>query len=76
GRIDFKGQSLASSLATMLLVCSGIAAFGVGYSMERLSLCFYTYVLGIAVTYMVVLLPWPFFRRNPMVWLARSSNGS
>ncbi|KAJ2552139.1 hypothetical protein EV175_003429 [Coemansia sp. RSA 1933] len=76
GRIDFRGQRLASSLTTALLSLSGVAAFGVGLSMQQLSACFYTYAVGVVLTYMVVLLPWPFFKRAPTVWLARSRTSS
>ncbi|KAJ1897242.1 hypothetical protein LPJ81_004576 [Coemansia sp. IMI 209127] len=76
GRIDFKGQRLASSMTTALLSLSGVAAFCVGLSMQQLSACFYTYAAGVVLTYLAVLLPWPFFRRAPMVWLARSSSSS
>ncbi|KAJ2655636.1 hypothetical protein IWW48_005434 [Coemansia sp. RSA 1200] len=71
GRIDFMGQQLAGNMATALLSLSSVAAFCVGFSQQQLSACFYTYAAGVALTYLAVLLPWPFFRRKPMVWLAR-----
>ncbi|KAJ1883236.1 hypothetical protein LPJ66_011056 [Kickxella alabastrina] len=71
GRIDFKGQELVSKLATFLIVGSALAAVIVGYSQHALSLCFYTYVAGVALTYIVVLPAWPFYKRNPVKWLPR-----
>ncbi|KAJ2734904.1 hypothetical protein H4S06_006731 [Coemansia sp. BCRC 34490] len=76
GRIDFKGQQLAGNLATALLSLSSVAAFCVGFSQQQLSACFYTYAVGVALTYLAVLLPWPVFRRTPMVWLTRSKGAT
>ncbi|KAJ1771670.1 class II myosin [Coemansia sp. RSA 1843] len=76
GRIDFKGQRLASSMTTALLVLSAVVAFCVGLSMQQLSACFYTYTAGVVLTYLAVLLPWPFFRRAPIVWLARNKSSN
>ncbi|KAJ2843425.1 hypothetical protein GGI22_007208, partial [Coemansia erecta] len=67
---------LASSMATALLSLSGVVAFCVGLSMQQLSACFYTYAAGVVLTYLAVLLPWPFFRRAPVVWLTCSSSSS
>ncbi|KAJ2848495.1 hypothetical protein IWW36_003263 [Coemansia brasiliensis] len=73
GRIDFNGQRCASQLATVLLVGAGAASLAMGFVTQRLELCFLTYALGVALTYMLVLPPWPFFRRHPVSWLARKS---
>ncbi|KAI8322114.1 SPC12-domain-containing protein [Martensiomyces pterosporus] len=73
GRIDFEGQKLASNLSNALIVSSGIVSLVVGLALERLSLCFYTYLFGVVLTYVVVLLPWPYFKRSPVVWLSRKA---
>ncbi|KAJ2798498.1 hypothetical protein H4R20_004798 [Coemansia guatemalensis] len=75
GRIDFEGQSLASSLSTLLIACAGAVALAAGFVLQRLDVCFYAYALCIAATYAVVLPPWPFFRRHPLVWLPRKARG-
>ncbi|KAJ2489664.1 hypothetical protein IWW37_003802 [Coemansia sp. RSA 2050] len=73
GRIDFAGQRLASSLSSALVVGSAVVALLAGLATQKLSLCFYTYVCGIVLTYAAVLLPWPAFNRNPVVWLSRKA---
>ncbi|PIA14777.1 SPC12-domain-containing protein [Coemansia reversa NRRL 1564] len=71
GRIDFEGQNLASTLSTLLIACAGGVALAVGFALQRLDVCFYAYALCIVAAYAVVLPPWPFFRRHPLVWLPR-----
>ncbi|KAJ2687283.1 hypothetical protein IWW39_003032 [Coemansia spiralis] len=71
GRIDFAGQRLASNVSSALVVGSAVVALLTGLATQQLSLCFYTYVCGIVLTYAVVLLPWPPYNRNPVVWLSR-----
>ncbi|KAJ1740432.1 hypothetical protein LPJ78_002986 [Coemansia sp. RSA 989] len=73
GRIDFHGQRCASQLATVLLVGAGAFSLAAGFATQRLELCFLTYALGVVLTYVLVLPPWPFFRRHPVSWLARKS---
>ncbi|ORX73134.1 hypothetical protein DL89DRAFT_203167, partial [Linderina pennispora] len=69
GRIDFSGQQLATKLSNALLVSSGVVAFIIGFVMQRLSYSFAAYAFGVLVTYFVALFPWPYFKRNPVVWL-------
>ncbi|KAJ2262172.1 class II myosin [Coemansia sp. RSA 376] len=73
GRIDFAGQRLASNLSSALVVGSAVVALFAGLATQRLSLCFYTYVCGIVLTYAVVLLPWPPYNRSPVIWLSRKA---
>ncbi|KAJ1735399.1 hypothetical protein LPJ61_000563 [Coemansia biformis] len=75
GRIDFVGQCRASSLSTLLLAGAGAVAFIAGLALQRLDVCFGVYALGVAVVLVVVLPPWPAFRRHPTVWLSRQADG-
>ncbi|KAJ1964792.1 hypothetical protein GGI12_001198 [Dipsacomyces acuminosporus] len=74
GKIDFVGQRLASKLSYMLLLGSGAASLAAGFVLNSLSLCFLVYLGGVVLTYVAVLLPWPFFKRNPVVWLSKKSS--
>ncbi|KAJ2357219.1 hypothetical protein GGF43_001598, partial [Coemansia sp. RSA 2618] len=76
GRIDFVGQGRASKLATALVSGAGVVSLAVGFAMQQLELSFYTFALGIALTYAVVLPPWPFFRQSPVAWLSRKTPDS
>ncbi|KAJ1820469.1 hypothetical protein LPJ56_001336 [Coemansia sp. RSA 2599] len=76
GRIDFKGQDLASSLTTVMLVLSAVVALGVGFLQNALSQTFYTYAGGVVLTYLVVLPAWPFYKRSQAKWLPRRTIGA
>ncbi|KAJ2884634.1 hypothetical protein IWW38_005406 [Coemansia aciculifera] len=76
GRIDFAGQRLAANLSSAMVVGSATAALLAGLATEKLSLCFYTYICGVVLTFAVVLLPWPPYNRSPVVWLSRKAPAS
>ncbi|KAI9772887.1 MAG: hypothetical protein M1840_008769 [Geoglossum simile] len=69
GQIDFEGQRLADSLTTALLILSGVLAFIIGIVTQEIYLASYIGLGGVALTFLVVLPPWPFFNRNPIQWL-------
>lgn len=69
GQIDFHGQKLADNLATILLSIVGALSFIIGYLLQDIKLAVYIALGGTAVTFGIVLPPWPFFNRNPVKWL-------
>ncbi|KAI9864592.1 MAG: hypothetical protein M1813_003081 [Trichoglossum hirsutum] len=69
GQIDFEGQRLADFLTTTLLFVSGALAFVVGIVMQEIYLTTYIGLGGAALTFLIVLPPWPFFNQNPIRWL-------
>ncbi|KAF2854325.1 SPC12-domain-containing protein [Plenodomus tracheiphilus IPT5] len=69
GQIDFEGQRLAEMLTTVLLGAAGIFAFLVGYIAQDIRLALYIGLAGTAVTFAVVVPPWPFYNKNPEGWL-------
>lgn len=69
GQIDFEGQRLAEMLTTVLLGAAGIFAFLVGYVAQDIRLALYIGLVGTAVTFAVVVPPWPFYNKNPEGWL-------
>ncbi|KAK8220966.1 microsomal signal peptidase 12 kDa subunit-domain-containing protein [Phyllosticta capitalensis] len=75
GQIDFDGQRLAELLTTALLTTAGIVAFLVGYSTQNIALSLWILLAGAAVTFLVVVPPWPFFNKNPVTWLPAQSSG-
>lgn len=74
GQIDFEGQKLAELLATVLLTISGFLSFVVGFFLQDIKLAVYLGLAGTAVTFLVVVPPWPFFNRHPVKWLQRSDH--
>lgn len=75
GQIDFDGQRLAELLTTALLTTAGLVAFLVGYSTQNIALTLWILLAGAAVTFLVVVPPWPFFNKNPVAWLPSHSSG-
>lgn len=69
GQIDFKGQSLAELLATVLLVVSGALSFAIGFVLQDIKLAVYVGLAGTALTFVAVVPPWPFYKKNPVKWL-------
>jgi len=69
GQIDFEGQRLAEGLATGLLAIVGAIAFIVGYFLQDIKLALFIGLGGTALTFLVVVPPWPFFNRHPVKWL-------
>ncbi|CAJ2506013.1 Uu.00g001430.m01.CDS01 [Anthostomella pinea] len=69
GQIDFEGQKLAEVLATGLLAAVGAVSFLVGFFLQDIVLALRIGLAGTALTFLVVVPPWPFFKRNPVQWL-------
>lgn len=67
---DFKGQLLAERLSTALLSISGLLAFLVGYVTQNIYQTLYVGLGGTALTFLVVVPPWPFFNQSPQPWLS------
>ncbi|EKD13513.1 hypothetical protein LZ554_006513 [Drepanopeziza brunnea f. sp. 'monogermtubi'] len=67
--VYFQGQRLAEFLTTALLSISGALAFYAGYAKQDIKGALQIGLLGSAVTFLVVVPPWPFFKRHPVKWL-------
>ncbi|KAF1933456.1 SPC12-domain-containing protein [Didymella exigua CBS 183.55] len=69
GQIDFEGQRLAEMLTTVLLGAAGIIAFLVGFAQQDITIALYIGLAGTALTFLIVVPPWPFYNKNPEDWL-------
>ncbi|CAK7207813.1 hypothetical protein SEUCBS139899_010628 [Sporothrix eucalyptigena] len=69
GQIDFEGQRLCDTLATVLLSIVGAITFVVGYFLQDIKLSVYIALAGTALTFLVIIPPWPFYNKNPVKWL-------
>ncbi|KAI1454943.1 SPC12-domain-containing protein [Annulohypoxylon moriforme] len=69
GQIDFEGQKLAEILATVALVIAGGVSFLVGFFLQDIALALKIGLAGTALTFLIVVPPWPFFNRHPVKWL-------
>ncbi|KAF2155211.1 microsomal signal peptidase 12kDa subunit [Myriangium duriaei CBS 260.36] len=76
GEIDFEGQRLAEGLSTYLLSIVGVLCFLVGYVTNNITYTLWVGLGGTALTFVVIVPPWPFFNKHPVQWLpARKSRG-
>lgn len=66
---DFAGQRLAEQISTVLLSVSGILAFLVGFITQNVYQTLYIGLGGTALTFLVVVPPWPFYNQQPQPWL-------
>ncbi|KAI8954611.1 microsomal signal peptidase 12 kDa subunit-domain-containing protein [Xylaria longipes] len=69
GQIDFQGQKLAEILATVLLSIVGAISFLVGFFLQDIALALKIGLGGTALTFLVIVPPWPFFNQHPVKWL-------
>ncbi|KAK4540930.1 hypothetical protein LTR36_008438 [Oleoguttula mirabilis] len=76
GEIDFKGQQLAELLTYALLTISGIIAFLAGFVTQNIYQTLYIGLGGTALTFLVVVPPWPYYNQNPQPWLPAKTGKS
>ncbi|KAF2238521.1 microsomal signal peptidase 12 kDa subunit [Viridothelium virens] len=69
GQIDFEGQRLAELLTTGVLSATGAIAFILGFVLQDIRLSLWTGLGGTALTFLIVVPPWPFFKQHPLQWL-------
>jgi len=69
GQIDFEGQRLAELITTALLSTVGVIAFFLGFITQDITLTLWVGLAGTALTFLVVVPPWPFFNKYPEQWL-------
>lgn len=66
---DFHGQKLSELLTYALLSLAGVIAFLVGFVTQNIYQTLYIGLGGTALTFLVVVPPWPFYNQHPQPWL-------
>ncbi|CAH8438363.1 unnamed protein product [Dicrocoelium dendriticum] len=66
--MDYKGQRKAEWCLYIIIAIFFLIGFPLGYCKEMLSISIYTVLIGTVVAAVVVLPPWPCYRRNPLNW--------
>ncbi|PPQ65043.1 hypothetical protein CVT26_015739 [Gymnopilus dilepis] len=69
GKIDFAGQALVDLVSKVTLSGASIAAFCAGFALQDLRITFGIVGLAVATLTLLVVPPWPMFRRHPVKWL-------
>ncbi|KAL8811405.1 MAG: hypothetical protein Q9223_007542 [Gallowayella weberi] len=73
GQIDFEGQKLTELVSTILLAITGFLAFALGFAQNNIWITLWVGLGGTALTFFIVVPPWPIFNENPENWLRANS---
>ncbi|KAI8342272.1 microsomal signal peptidase 12 kDa subunit-domain-containing protein [Chlamydoabsidia padenii] len=71
--IDFEGQRLAENVVYLLLVITSVVGFFTGYTLESIQMTLAIFAFGVLSTCLIVIPPWPMFRRHSVQWVAVDS---
>lgn len=66
--LDFEGQKLATRLYTNIIMFFAAVGFVVGYYVQSFQLTLLILGIGVILAFLVVVPPWPMYRRNPLEW--------
>lgn len=67
--MDFQGQKLAENLLVKITIVFAVIGFIAGYAISDFSLMVKINGVGLALTLLAVLPPWPWYSKNPLPWL-------
>ncbi|KAL8802882.1 MAG: hypothetical protein Q9182_003498 [Xanthomendoza sp. 2 TL-2023] len=73
GQIDFEGQKLTELISTIILAVTGFLAFALGFAQNDIWITLWVGLGGTALTFFIVVPPWPIFNENPENWLRANS---
>jgi len=73
GQIDFQGQKKAELFTSFSLAGFGLVALLVGYIQQDIYLTLWLGLLGTFITFVAVVPPWPFYKKDPEAWLPASN---
>ncbi|CAO3635224.1 unnamed protein product [Cunninghamella blakesleeana] len=69
--IDFEGQRLADNLSHYILIAAASVGFITGYALQSIQITLTIFAIGFLTAALVVLPPWPMFRRHPLKWVEK-----
>ncbi|XP_064383951.1 signal peptidase complex subunit 1-like [Halichondria panicea] len=73
--MDFEGQRLAERLSLVIIVLFAAVGFVWGYVCQQLIQTVAILGAGVLVNVLLVVPPWPMFRKNPLPWQDVISEG-
>ncbi|KAL8706760.1 MAG: hypothetical protein Q9225_007916 [Loekoesia sp. 1 TL-2023] len=73
GQIDFEGQKLTELFSTVILAVTGLLAFIIGFAQQNIWVTLWIGLGGTALTFLVVVPPYPIYNENPEKWLPANS---
>uniref|UniRef100_A0A0N5A8M6 Signal peptidase complex subunit 1 n=1 Tax=Syphacia muris TaxID=451379 RepID=A0A0N5A8M6_9BILA len=66
--IDFVGQRKAERIYQVVLILFAVVGFILGYVIQQLCIAIYTLGIGLLLSVILVIPPWPYLRQNPIRW--------
>ncbi|XP_065061617.1 signal peptidase complex subunit 1-like [Rhopilema esculentum] len=66
--MDFEGQKKAEKLYQVIIALFAIVGFIYGFLVEQFSQTVLFVFIGAGISSLLVLPPWPWFRRSPLTW--------
>ncbi|XP_029205664.1 signal peptidase complex subunit 1-like [Acropora muricata] len=66
--MDYEGQKLAERLFHIIILFFGIVGFLWGYYIQQFGATFLILAAGFLVSCLLVLPPWPMYRKHPLNW--------
>uniref|UniRef100_A0AAF5I1I9 Signal peptidase complex subunit 1 n=2 Tax=Strongyloides stercoralis TaxID=6248 RepID=A0AAF5I1I9_STRER len=67
--MDFHGQQKAERIYEVIIITSAIIGFFIGFFTQQISNMVISIGVGFALSCIIILPPWPCFRRHPVQWL-------
>ncbi|KAK8791864.1 hypothetical protein WA158_005241 [Blastocystis sp. Blastoise] len=65
---DYKGQALAEKLYFIILILFSVVGFFVGLAMDSFYYSFLIWATGLAISFIVCVIDWPMYNKNPVAW--------
>ncbi|CCL98411.1 uncharacterized protein FIBRA_00408 [Fibroporia radiculosa] len=69
GKIDFEGQKKVETLVRTVIIAATIGSFLLGFALQSLRITLGAFSIACVVLYLIVIPPWPMYRRHPVQWL-------
>jgi signal peptidase complex subunit 1 len=66
--MDFEGQKLAETIYRSVIILFSVVGLIWGYICQQFDHTIYVMGAGVTLSLILVLIPWPFYRRNPLNW--------
>jgi signal peptidase complex subunit 1 len=60
----------------LTLLCQQVISFLIGFFLQNIALALKVGLAGTAITFLVVVPPWPFFKQHPVKWLPVGGGGN
>ncbi|CAK9298285.1 unnamed protein product [Gordionus sp. m RMFG-2023] len=72
--MDYEGQLLAEKIYQSIISIFGVLGFVLGYYTQMFSYTVYLLGIGILISSLLVVPPWPIYRRKPLRWQKLKEN--